>query len=57
MERMHVFLPAPVRADLKALSQQRDTSIGELIRQAVAAFIERTPRTVPANNNEHQGVE
>ncbi|SEC87146.1 Ribbon-helix-helix protein, copG family [Burkholderia sp. WP9] len=49
MQRTHVFLPAPIRADLRALSQQCDTSVGELIRQAVAAYLERV-RATPANN-------
>jgi len=51
MQRTHVFLPAPVRADLKALSQQRDMSVGELVRQAVAAFLAQQQS---ARNNEHR---
>ena len=50
MERTHIFLPAPVRDALKALSQQRDTSVGELVRQAVAAYLERV-RATPAQPN------
>ncbi|MFM0614484.1 ribbon-helix-helix domain-containing protein [Paraburkholderia nemoris] len=51
MERTHIFLPAPVRADLKALSQQRDVSVGELVRLAVASYLERVC-TTPSRHNE-----
>lgn len=56
MQRTHVFLPAPIRADLKALSQQRDMSVGELVRQAVAAYLERVRATAAQPDQAGKGT-
>jgi predicted DNA-binding protein len=39
MKRTSIFLPQPLLERLRALSTTRDVSIGELVRQAVEAFL------------------
>lgn len=53
MERMHIFVPAPLRQQLRERSTQLDVPVGELVRQAIGAYLERG-RATPSRHNEHR---
>jgi predicted DNA-binding protein len=41
MKRHNFFFPAPLMAKLKALSEQMDMSVAELVRRAVEAYVKK----------------
>lgn len=41
MKRTHIFLPDPVVAALKALSEKSGLSVAEHIRRAIDAYLKR----------------
>jgi len=41
MKRTHLFLPEPLIARLKAMSEKLDISVAEIIRRAIEDFLKR----------------
>jgi predicted DNA-binding protein len=41
MNRYSFFLPVPLMAQLKALSERMDMSVAELVRRAVEAYVKK----------------
>jgi metal-responsive CopG/Arc/MetJ family transcriptional regulator len=41
MERLQMFIPAPMLKALKALAKKRDVSVAELIRRAVEDYLRK----------------
>ncbi len=41
MKRTHIFIPEPVQAKLKQLSDKLDINVSELIRRAIDEFLKR----------------
>jgi metal-responsive CopG/Arc/MetJ family transcriptional regulator len=39
MDRLHLYLPAPLLKALRALAKKRDVSVAELIRRAVENYL------------------
>jgi hypothetical protein len=39
MDRLHLFLPAPVLKALRALAKKRDISLAELIRRVLDDYL------------------
>jgi metal-responsive CopG/Arc/MetJ family transcriptional regulator len=39
MDRLHLYLPAPLLKALRALAKKRDVSVAELIRRAVDNYL------------------
>lgn len=54
MRKIQVFLPEPVIAELRKLSDDRDVSVSELARRAVEMWLEqqRKSATNPVNREE-----
>jgi len=41
MKRTAIFLPEPLLARLRKMAEKKDTTVSELIRRAIEAFLEQ----------------
>jgi metal-responsive CopG/Arc/MetJ family transcriptional regulator len=41
MDRLHLYLPAPLLKALRALAKKRDVSVAELIRRAIDEYLRK----------------
>jgi metal-responsive CopG/Arc/MetJ family transcriptional regulator len=41
MDRLHIYLPAPLLKALRALAKKRDVSVAELIRRATDEYLRK----------------
>jgi metal-responsive CopG/Arc/MetJ family transcriptional regulator len=41
MDRLHLYLPAPLLKALRALAKKRDVSVAELIRRAIEDYLRK----------------
>lgn len=41
MKKLNIYLPEPVLLRLKELSEQRDTTVSEIVRRAIEEYLKK----------------